>query len=68
MMGPVSLVVPNDRMRSNGHKLNHRKFHLNMRKNFSVRRTECRNKVAQRGCEISFSRDILNLPGCDPVQ
>jgi len=30
----LSSAVPSDRTRSSGHKLKHRKFHLNMRKNF----------------------------------
>ena len=28
------MLVPSDRTRGNGHNLKHRKFHVNMRKNF----------------------------------
>ena len=50
-------------MRGNGHK---RKFQLNM-----IGHCEgdiALEQVAQRGCGVSFSGDIQNLPGCHPAQ
>jgi len=52
-------VTPNEKT---GGKLEHRRFHTNMRKNFfTVRVTEHWNRLPR---EVVFSGDIHSLPGC----
>ena len=61
-------IVPNNRRRGNGHKLEHRKFHLNMRKKFlSCEGARAVEQAAQSGCGVSFPGAIQNPPGCVPV-
>lgn len=69
-MGSDFSVVPSNKISCNGHKLKHRKFHLNVKKKISTEIESESVKALEQGagCRFSFSRDIQNLPGQNPVQ
>jgi len=52
-------VVPRNRTRGNGHKLKHKKFHLNTRKNFFTRRVPEHWNRLPRGVVESPSLEIF---------
>lgn len=56
-MVPDSSVAPSDRTRSTGHKLKHKKFHFNTRKNFfTLRVAEQQNRLL---------RDVVEFPSLE---
>lgn len=60
-------LVPCNRMRVNGHKVEQRKLGLNTRKNFLSMRMLNPWTRLQRSCGFSLSTDFQNPPGHIPV-
>jgi len=60
-------VLPSNRLRGNGHKLEHTKFYTYMHKNIFTFRVIALGQAAHRGCGVSFPGDIQNPPGFFPV-
>lgn len=56
-------VMCSDRTRGSGHKVEHRKFHQNMGKNFFNIDLQRMEEAAQRVCGVFFSGDIPNPTG-----
>lgn len=64
----LSSAVPSDRTRSNGHRLEYRKFHTNMTKHLFTLNCDRILEYAAQWCgKVSFCEDIQNMPGCFPM-
>lgn len=48
-------------------KLEHKKFHTDVRKSIFTVRVTALEKAAQKVCGVSFSRNTQNLSGCFPT-
>ena len=67
-MARLSSAVCGNRTRGKDHKLKHRKFHTNVRKNFfAVRVMEHWHRLPREVVESKIG-DIQDPPGCLPLQ
>jgi len=54
-MARLCSVIPSDRIRGNGHKVKHKRFHLNMMKHFfTVKITEHRHRLPREAVKSPF--------------
>jgi len=60
-------VIPTDKTRGSGHKLENRKFHINTRKNFFTVRVTALEQAAQGGDGVVFSGDTEAPSGYFPA-